>query len=1529
MKPLNEKETKNVKFLNEKVKNYCCVTLTENILNKFILDATIPIRAFLKKNGIHDYEQQQNGQDFKVLVKTRILTFSRTIDSETSLYRAGARGDERMWFGSAILEVTKPDDVYALFPRDKELYLINISRIDIEDTWKSSAPTPIGDFISYQISNLENKIPLNSSSLNESIVDDEIVSTASQQPFIEVYSTNFQPDESVSRIDSIRMTDLKEGEVHKFVVRGVCRNSKDQIMYELSLPNEPYNNIYRVFPLRCQDHIKYPKEVICYVKEVTANGRVKLIQDEYAFLSALYLPNQIYSFIVEKEVDNALNNKNTYVVRSEYNLTHTMVTDLEDECTVGEKILCIVSLRRGLHHNVVVYIHKNDEELCFFSPYDVFEGCNHVEDYEKYFINLENYRTRSSKLNDIIDSMNQKIQNYNRLWIFDYTNALFQLSITSSREDLNEIEIINNLIRDIEIWMLEESGLLTKFSPEKREETRLKSERVIEQTEAITRAIQIIRENRQVAYLEDVLAKLRRSSYLRNRKQEFDILYSLISLQQGFLKENMAAFSELIDFTSREFSDSYILERIVNIMLSIIRGEKKRINNELHFLRQSDIDNNIFSDLIIGIGTLLNFHSKNRDEDVELDIKAYSLYQDLCKYLSLIANNEDAILLINKAIEVSALHIDSFDIKSKYLRDFQHNPQSLIDFVKSMKFDDSNEILTSCANEVCAIYKEKEIFVTHIPQGVLINKQITSNVVYSIPGTSIYVTSLNPTPKWQEDQPISYYKKQWKNLLSGIIEKDDSSTFKQTLSQIPVITHYINKDYPNLIFCSGETAMQNVSGAISFQGYLPGVWLGCEMTELFEKGLHLLAEPIPNGQGKINFSITANIRTYSNYMASQTDSVVHGVFLSYLKGEAKAVFITENGVICEADTTEHNQYRLNWTYELVVSSDIDEAKFPKAEVIKEANKRLDKKILLSEQLKSVHEFNINTGLIDVDYTRNNPLPYLHLLIDNYVRLFQDKVALYNIYHTARLFAILEQSTLTDYYSSCIQYIEMVDGFSSAGTQESSIPDFNWDDQLLSMFPTLQTHTEMYNLLKNFGSENDMEYLFRLSMRPQEDGIITKLARISLATSLIENLVEDEQLIGMLRGLVAKTLGNTVENAEPILTDVPVECEADVLDSEYNYGSENQNTEFKTSIVYPAGSESNLPNLEEQMNVIMRTINGFLNAKGGTIYIGVKNDGTPKGIENDLDTLTCDRDKYERIIRDRIVREYNKDVNGTIEITFIGEKTCTVCKVYVPAYVNPIAYRGEFFQRQGNEVRILKGNDLIMFIRRRIEGKEVILENSTVQPLPENLILPAEQPVDAAIISAESTMTSSINPQVENNQSFDLYFYQDGSCQLGHYLPEENAVACIPIDPSMKTKYVIQCYNNGCVNKMPVRNLYNMQFDYRYKNALYKDAVLQKVIILSNEDFILLKSRQLNNYYVKLYPIWDISAHASLGLKGNQLISQNYDEVEGWYPVHKEEVNNCSKLITTTRSNLGAKINSSAIRNEVIWLNENILKSNKL
>lgn len=151
MKDFNLREQGNINFLNEKGISFCLVQLTENILSKSIFDATTQIRAFLKNEGIHDFSLQKNGQEDKLLINTYILTFARVIKTETSLYRAGTRGDERMWFGSPILSVTNPDDLYAIFEKDYEIYLINISKINIESLWRSSVPNPVGEFITYKI----------------------------------------------------------------------------------------------------------------------------------------------------------------------------------------------------------------------------------------------------------------------------------------------------------------------------------------------------------------------------------------------------------------------------------------------------------------------------------------------------------------------------------------------------------------------------------------------------------------------------------------------------------------------------------------------------------------------------------------------------------------------------------------------------------------------------------------------------------------------------------------------------------------------------------------------------------------------------------------------------------------------------------------------------------------------------------------------------------------------------------------------------------------------------------------------------------------------------------------------------------------------------------------------------------------------------------------------------------------------------------------------------------------------------------
>ena len=79
----------------------------------------------------------------KRMVKIHVLTFMRDIPTETSLYRAGTRGDCRMWFGSAIFPVTEVNDLYVVTAIDKELFIINITKIDIETCCQTSFPSPV------------------------------------------------------------------------------------------------------------------------------------------------------------------------------------------------------------------------------------------------------------------------------------------------------------------------------------------------------------------------------------------------------------------------------------------------------------------------------------------------------------------------------------------------------------------------------------------------------------------------------------------------------------------------------------------------------------------------------------------------------------------------------------------------------------------------------------------------------------------------------------------------------------------------------------------------------------------------------------------------------------------------------------------------------------------------------------------------------------------------------------------------------------------------------------------------------------------------------------------------------------------------------------------------------------------------------------------------------------------------------------------------------------------------------------------
>ena len=145
MRAFTPLELKNQQYLVNLGISFTQVQITETGLKKSILDATAPMRVYLKENSIHDYELQLQGPENKFLVPTHILAFQSILDTQSSLYRpVTKKGDPRLWIYK-LQGYTQPDDIHIIIAHGGELYVINSTREDIKQAVESQLVNPIKD----------------------------------------------------------------------------------------------------------------------------------------------------------------------------------------------------------------------------------------------------------------------------------------------------------------------------------------------------------------------------------------------------------------------------------------------------------------------------------------------------------------------------------------------------------------------------------------------------------------------------------------------------------------------------------------------------------------------------------------------------------------------------------------------------------------------------------------------------------------------------------------------------------------------------------------------------------------------------------------------------------------------------------------------------------------------------------------------------------------------------------------------------------------------------------------------------------------------------------------------------------------------------------------------------------------------------------------------------------------------------------------------------------------------------------------
>ncbi len=140
-------------------------------------------------------------------------------------------------------------------------------------------------------------------------------------------------------------------------------------------------------------------------------------------------------------------------------------------------------------------------------------------------------------------------------------------------------------------------------------------------------------------------------------------------------------------------------------------------------------------------------------------------------------------------------------------------------------------------------------------------------------------------------------------------------------------------------------------------------------------------------------------------------------------------------------------------------------------------------------------------------------------------------------------------------------------------------------------------------------------------------------------------------------------------------------------------------EFKAAVRFNIRTRAVDKNLE---GVVVKTVAGFLNAYGGTLVIGIDDDGNPVGLQNDLATLPKRNvDGYQLFLRNLLNAALGADLCMRINIDFPTMDGKEVCVIRVPAAPRAVWISSVnnkiLYVRNGNSTQPLNGEQAHRYI----------------------------------------------------------------------------------------------------------------------------------------------------------------------------------------------------------------------------------------
>ena len=150
------------------------------------------------------------------------------------------------------------------------------------------------------------------------------------------------------------------------------------------------------------------------------------------------------------------------------------------------------------------------------------------------------------------------------------------------------------------------------------------------------------------------------------------------------------------------------------------------------------------------------------------------------------------------------------------------------------------------------------------------------------------------------------------------------------------------------------------------------------------------------------------------------------------------------------------------------------------------------------------------------------------------------------------------------------------------------------------------------------------------------------------------------------------------------------------------GGENETLEFKSSLRWDRHENRVNKELEK---VVVKTLAGFLNGKGGTLLLGVDDASVAVGLAVDYGTLRKqNRDGFELHLQQIVARDLGEAASSYLMVTFHEIDGQDICQITVEPSEHPIYVADPkaavFYLRTGNATKALPVPETVKYVQRR-------------------------------------------------------------------------------------------------------------------------------------------------------------------------------------------------------------------------------------